>query len=181
MKKLILLTLFFTTISVGFSQGLYKATSGKISFFSETPMENIDAINKKVKAIINTKSNEFAFICTIMGFKFEKPMMEEHFNETYMESDKFKTAMFKGKIIGDVDYTKDGKYTVEAKGTLKIHGVEKERTIKAEINIADGKVMVVGEFEIDLKDHKIKIPKLVIKNIAETVRVTVNMEFESKQ
>ena len=103
--------------------------------------------------------------------------MEEHFNENYMESDKFKTAIFKGKIEGDVDYTKDGEYPVEAKGSLNIHGVEKERTINAVINVANGKITVASEFEIELKDHKIKIPKLVVKNIAETVKVTVNMLF----
>lgn len=180
MKNLLFLILFLLTV-VGYSQSLYKATDGEISFFSETAMENIDAVNKDVKALINTKSGEVAFIVANVGFHFEKPLMEEHFNENYMESDKYKTSVFKAKITGDVDYTKDGKYSVKVKGMLNMHGVEKEREINGEINVRDGKINVISEFDVNLKDHKIKIPKLVVKNIAETVKVTVNLNFEIKK
>ncbi len=180
MKKIILSMILIPTLMVGYAQDIYKTAAGEISFFSETPMENIDAVNKKVKGLINTKNNEFAFITTIIGFKFEKPLMEEHFNENYMESEKYKTAMFKGKIIGTVDYSKDGEYAVEAKGTLNIHGVDQERTIEAKIVVANGKLTVTSKFKIKLEDHKVDIPKLVVKNIAEVVEVTVKMELEPK-
>lgn len=165
---------------VGYAQDIYKTSSGEVSFFSETPMENIDAVNKKVRGLINKKNNEFAFITTIIGFKFEKPLMEEHFNENYMESDKYKTAMFKGKISGDVDYTKNGEYSVEAKGVLNVHGVDQERTIEAKIIVSEGKLTINSKFQIKLEDHKIDIPKLVIKNIAEVVDVNVKMDLEPK-
>ncbi len=180
MKNLTFLILFLSSI-VGYSQGLYKATDGEIAFFSETAMENIDAVNKDVKALINSKSGEVAFIVANVGFHFEKPLMEEHFNENYMESDKYKTSVFKAKIIGDVNYGKDGKYPVKVKGTLNMHGVEQEREIDGELSIKDGKINVSSEFKVNLKDHKIKIPKLVVKNIAETVKVTVNINFELKK
>lgn len=179
MKKLTFLILFLSTV-VGYSQNLYKAVDGKIAFFSETVMENIDAVNKDVKALINTKTGEVAFIVANVGFHFEKPLMEEHFNENYMESDKYKTSVFKGKVVGDVDYTKDGEYTVKVKGGLNMHGVEKEREIDGKVIVKDGGVKVVSEFNVNLKDHKIKVPKLVVKNIAETVKVTVDINFKLK-
>ncbi len=181
MKKVTFLILLISIVSIGYSQNLYKATSGEISFFSETPMENIDAVNKNLKALINTKNGDVAFIVTNIGFKFEKPLMEEHFNENYMESDKYKSSMFKGKIVGNVDFTKDGTYPVKAKGTLNIHGVDKKREIDGELTIQEGKISMTSEFEVNLKDHKIKIPKLVVKNISETVKVTVNLNFELKK
>jgi hypothetical protein len=180
MKKITFLILFFTTI-VGYTQGLYKAVDGDISFFSETPMENIDAVNKDVKALINTKTGEVAFIATNVGFHFKKPLMEEHFNENYMESDKYKVSVFKGKISEEIDYKSDGTHKVTVKGTLNLHGVEQEREIAGEITIKDGKIKVKSDFDIKVKDHKIKIPKLVIKKIAETVKVTVNLNFEPKK
>jgi len=181
MKKIILLIAFIVTITVGFAQNLYKAVDGEISFFSETPMENIDAVNKEVKALINIKTGEVAFIATNVGFHFEKPLMEEHFNENYMESDKYKVSVFKGKIVGQIDFTKDGKYNVNVKGYLNIHGVEKEREITGVITVVNGKLNVTTSFIVKVKDHKIKIPRLVIKNIAETVKVAVNLNFEIKK
>ncbi|NQX97835.1 MAG: YceI family protein [Flavobacteriales bacterium] len=144
-------------------------------------MENIDAVNKGVKALINTKNGEVAFIVANIDFHFEKPLMEEHFNENYMESDKYKTSVYKGKMYGDIDFKKDGKYPVTSKGTLKMHGVEKEREIKGIITIKGGKISLKSEFDVKLSDHNIKIPKMVMKKIAETIKVTVNMSFEPKK
>lgn len=181
MKKIVLLFICISTVMIGSAQGLYKTTEGEISFFSKTPMENIDAVNKKVKGIINTDKAQFAFITTIVGFKFEKPLMEEHFNETYMESDKYKTAMFKGKIVGDVDYAVDGDYPVKAKGTLNIHGVDKDREVDGVLTVKDGEISLKSNFDVQLTDHKIDIPKLVVKNIAEIIKISVDMKFESKK
>jgi len=181
MKKLTLLIVCSIISLIGFSQKIYKTTSGEISFFSTTPVEDIDAVNKKVKGIINTETKEIAFVSTIIGFEFKKPLMGEHFNENYMESDKYKTSVYKGKMYGDIDFKKDGKYPVTSKGTLKMHGVEKEREIKGIITIKGGKISLKSEFDVKLSDHNIKIPKMVMKKIAETVKVTVNMSFEPKK
>jgi len=184
MKNIAFLILFSLIVTIGKSQSLYKATSGEISFFSKTPVEDIEAINKKTQGILKPKTNEIVFVAPIVSFHFEKPLMEEHFNENYMESDKgndYKTAIFKGKIIGDVDYTKDGEYKVTVKGTLKIHAVTKEREIPGTITVKNGKFHVNSKFQVKLKDHDIAIPKLVIKNIAEVVDVTVNIDFEKKK
>ncbi|NCP45609.1 MAG: hypothetical protein COW67_02440 [Flavobacteriales bacterium CG18_big_fil_WC_8_21_14_2_50_32_9] len=177
-KKIILFIAFIHTINA-YTQ-IYKATDGEISFFSEAPVENISAVNKDVKALINAKNAEVAFIVTNVGFKFEKPLMEEHFNENYMESHKYKVSVFKGKIINEIDFTKDGTYEVTAKGTLDIHGVTVEREIKGTLTISNGKINLTTAFDVLLKDHKIKIPKIVVKNIAEFVKVILNINFEQK-
>lgn len=181
MRKLVLFIACITIVSSVFSQNLYKAVSGDISFFSKTPMEDIDAVNKDVKALINTKTGEVAFIATNVGFHFEKPLMEEHFNENYMESDKYKVSVFKGKIQEKINYAENGKHKVTVKGAINIHGVEQQREIAGEIVIEEGKIKVMSEFIVKVKDHKIKIPKLVVKNIAEEVKVTVNLNFELKK
>jgi hypothetical protein len=181
MKKIMLIIACIATVTVGHAQNLYKAVDGEISFFSKTPMEDIDAINKDVKALINTKTGEVAFISTNVGFHFEKPLMEEHFNENYMESDKYKVSVFKGKIIQQINYTENGEHDVVVKGILNIHGVEQEREIPGIVSVKDGKINVIADFIVKVKDHKIKIPKLVVKNIAESVKVTVNLNFELKK
>jgi len=167
MKKAILLNLsMILCFGVTFGQGIYKATSGEISFFSEAPMENIEAHNTQIKALINTDKKEIAFVVPVIGFKFKKPLMEEHFNENYMESDKYKTAQFTGKIEGDVDFKTNGTYDATGKGKINIHGVEQERDFKGTITVDGDKVNLTCNFKVKLEDHKIDIPKMVIKNIA---------------
>ena len=178
MKNLLLILLLSFGLN-SFGQ-LYQATSGSISFFSETPVENIDAENKGVKALLNTKNGDIAFIIANIGFHFKKPLMEEHFNENYIESDKYKTSMFKGKIDQKIDYTTKGKYKVIVKGILNIHGVDKEREIEGVLTIKDGKIHIESEFDVTVADHNIKIPKLVVTNIAEVVKVKVDIIMELK-
>jgi len=180
MKKIMLIALLVSAFQFATAQNIYQIVDGEVSFFSTTPIEDIDAVNKTVKGLINIDNNEFAFIVTIVGFHFKKPLMEEHFNENYMESDKFKTAMFKGKIIEKIDYTKDGEYDVTAKGTLNVHGVNKDRLLKGKIIIKNGKIQLIANFDIKLEDHDIDIPKVVTEKIAETVAVKVNANFEKK-
>ena len=180
MKNIVLLSLIIIFATNSFCQSTYKATSGVIDFFSEAPMENIEAKNTQVKAIMNIDKNEIAFIVPVIGFKFEKPLMEEHFNENYMESEKYKTAQFSGKYTGNVNFKKNGIYPVKGKGKINIHGVSQEREFTGNMKVEEGKVILTCKFNVQLKDHKIKIPKVVVKNIAEEVEVSVNATFEPK-
>ncbi len=181
MKKiLLLLSIVFGTATL-YSQDLYKAIDGSIAFFSETPMENIDAVNKTLKALLNTKNGEMAFVVTNVGFVFDKPLMGEHFNENYMESDKYKVSIFKGKITETIDYTKNGEHDVTVLGSLDVHGVSQERSITGKVLVKDGTIILNSNFDIKLKDHKIKIPKIVTENIAEFVNVKVNITLTQKK
>ncbi|MBN8701714.1 MAG: YceI family protein [Bacteroidetes bacterium] len=178
MKKttLILYILFVTTI-VAKSQ-IYKSKSCEISFFSSSPLENIEAKNKVAVPIMNTATGDFQVRIPIVSFKFEKPLMEEHFNENYMETDKFPYAIFKGKISETIDYTKDGEHKVTVKGNLEIHGVTKERTIDGTLTIKGGEITVVSKFNVHIADHNVKVPSLYVKNIAEDVEVKINSTLE---
>lgn len=178
MKNFILFILL--TPAYLFAQPIFTAVSSEVHFFSAAPLENIEAINKDAKSLLNTETKEVAVIIGIRQFKFEKPLMEEHFNENYMESDKFKTADFKGKINEQIDFTKNGEYDVTVSGKLTIHGVTQERTIPGKISINGNTIKVYSKFPVGLKDHNIKIPKAVVKNIAESVDVTINISYEPK-
>lgn len=178
MKKIILIFLLLPTVL--FAQPIYTAISSEVHFFSEAPLENIEATNKNAKSLLNIDTKEVAVIIGIRQFKFEKPLMEEHFNENYMESDIYKTADFKGKINEQIDFIKDGEYDVTVSGKLTIHGVTQDRTIPGKIIVKGKSINIYSKFQVALKDHNIKIPTAVIKNIAELVDVTVNISYEPK-
>lgn len=149
--------------------------TGQIDFFSKTPMEDISAKNKKVQAVVDAASGAIAVSVNIRDFKFERSLMEEHFNENYLESDKYPTADFRGTIENpkSVDWTKDGVYQVKAVGDLKMHGVTQKVAAPMQILVKDGKAGVTGTFPIQLSDYNIKIPTLVVAKIAKQVDVTV--------
>ena len=181
MTKILLtiITLVFSITNVMYAQ-TYKSASSNIRFFSEAPLENIEANNEKSTGVLRTTDNMMAVVIPIKSFEFEKALMQEHFNETYMESDKYKNASFKGKINEKINWSKDGEYDATATGTMHIHGVDKEVTIKGTIVIKHGKINFESKFQISIADYKIKIPKAVITNIAEIVDVTMKMTFATK-
>ncbi|MFM7022616.1 MAG: YceI family protein [Flavobacteriales bacterium] len=173
MKKL----LFIILLGVGMQLNaqVYKSKSGKVSFFSKTPVENISAVNAtSVQCAIDTKKKSVLVLIKVNGFKFEKPLMEEHFNEKYLETDKYTDAMFKGTIIGDVNYTKDGIYKVKSEGTFTLHGVAKPRTFEGTIEVKKGEVILHSKFNVKLVDHNIEVPAVVTEKIAEVIEVDVN-------
>jgi len=161
----------------GFAQDIYSCKNTTLSFFSATPMEDIDAITSKGVSAINVKTGAVYFKVAVNTFKFKKSLMEEHFNENYLESDKYPTAEFKGKITDNIDLHKDGTYNVTVEGTLNMHGVDKVYREKATITVLGGKPTAESKFNVRLVDHKIKVPTLVVKNIAETVEVTVKANY----
>ncbi|TKT92979.1 YceI family protein [Dyadobacter frigoris] len=150
---------------------LYMTKTGQSSFFSETPLENIAAVNNQVIVILNTANGEIAIKMPQRGFHFPNKLMEEHFNENYMETEKYPSAVFAGKIKESVDYSKDGNYAVNVDGILDMHGVKQNRSFKGQITIAGGQITLTSAFDIKLTDHKIEVPTLVLAKIAESIAV----------
>jgi len=179
MKSLLIFLLLFVFTSTINAQ-TYFSRSGKITFFSKAPVENIEATNNDVTSILDTKKGEFAFIALIKSFKFKKALMQEHFNENYMESNTFPKANFKGAIIdlSKVNFSKDGSYPVTVKGDLTIHGVTKNITTPGSVSVSEGKLTASSKFNIQLKDYKIKRPAAVINSIAETIIITVDCKYD---
>jgi polyisoprenoid-binding protein YceI len=169
----------FITITV-FSQNQWICRKGETSFFSETPLENIAAVNKNVVSLIDFAKGEIAVKMTMTDFKFQNHLMEEHFNENYVESEKYPTATFVGRIQEPIDISKNGTYDISAKGQLNMHGVQKERTMKGRLIVNNNEITLISDFDIALKDHKIEVPTLVIAKIAEVISIKDKFIFTKR-
>ena len=178
MKNTILLALLF----IGFQSKaqLFMTTNGEVSIFSKTPMENIDAVNKSVSSIINTATNEVAVQMRITNFVFPNKLMQEHFNENYLESEKFPSATFKGKIKETVDLTVAGTYPITASGTATIHGVTRPIDLKGTIISTGTSLALTCAFEVKLVDYKVDIPKIVFAKIAEVIKISSKINYTKK-
>jgi len=156
--------------------------NGSISFFSKAPLENISADNNQVMSVLNQQTGELQFSVIIKSFKFKKALMEEHFNENYMESEKYPKASFKGTVadISKVNFAKDGNYNVTVAGDLTMHGVTNKVTAPGTITVKNGIPSAAGKFIVKLADYKVTIPKLVKDNISETVEISVNCDYTQK-
>ncbi len=179
MKTLLTLT-FFSLAAVAFAQDKYFTRNGTITFYSSTPVEDIKAENFGVNAVLDAKTGDLEFSLLMKSFNFKKALMQEHFNENYVESDKFPKATFKGKIenSGNVDFSKDGSYPVQVTGTLTIHGVAKPVSSSGTINIKSGMLNANSVFKVKPEDHDIAIPSVVRDKIANDIEVTVNVDLE---
>lgn len=153
----------------------YFTRDGTFNFVASTPLENIDATSKGGTIVIDAESGAIETAVLVKGFIFEKALMQEHFNENYIESDKYPRAQFKGKLVNTqaVTWGRDGTYPVTVKGILSIHGVDKEREIPAEIIIKGGKISASSNFEVVVADHDIKIPSVVADKIARVAKVSI--------
>ena len=171
MNRLVIFILLLSSIHIHAQK--FMANNGEISFFSEALIENISAVNKKVSAVFDISNNDLVFQLWIKDFTFVKALMQEHFNENYLESDIYPNSTFIGKVI----QYKDEKAIVQ--GDLLIHGVTNNIRVEG-IMIQDKKSIVISsEFIIKLKDYNIQIPRLVMYKIAEEIEVKVNIELNA--
>jgi len=154
---------------------------GLIKFTSEAPLELIKAQSSKASGALDFSNKNVLFMINIDSFDgFNSSLQKEHFRENYMETTKFPTATFKGKIIEDLDYGKSGTYNVRAKGTFSIHGVEKEKIVKVKIIVKEKTIEVETNFEVALEDHNINIPKVVNQKIASMITVEMKGTMKPK-
>ena len=175
MKKTLALGLLALGLN-GFSQ-IYVGEKCKITFFSETKLENIDATNSVTKPVFKAETGDFAIKAQLNAFVFKSAFMQEHYNENYVESEKFPFATFKGKVKETIDYSKDGTHNVTMVGTLDMHGVELPRTITGTVTVKGGVITMDSKFDVKVADYKIKVPSLYVEKIAESVQVTFHTEM----
>ncbi|MGS2764662.1 YceI family protein [Sinomicrobium sp. M5D2P9] len=174
--RFIILLVFISCNSVLFSQEKYLTRQGEISFYSHTPVEDIQAENKQVLSIIDLSSGEVAISILMKSFVFEKALMQEHFNENYVESDKFPKATFTGKIYNLKEVLSGDNHVAEVKGKLTIHGITKPVEIEAKTDMEGDTVTLKGKFMITVADYDIKIPAIVRNNIAREVEVSFKLK-----
>ena len=156
--------------------------NGSISFFSKSTLEEITAKNNEVMSVIDQQTGDIQFSVLIKSFRFKKSLMEQHFNENYLESDKFPKAVFKGLItdVSRVNFASDGTYPVTVSGDLTIHGVTNKVASTGDIEVKNGIPTAQSTFNISLADYKITIPAVVRNNIAKTIAITVSCVYNQK-
>ena len=164
-----------------FGKEIFLTRSGNIEFFSTTPVEDIRAINKQVTCVLNIETGEVAFQVPIRGFMFKNALMQEHFNENYMESDRFPKAMFKGRIDNWSDDTiADTALSVSLSGSLTVHGVARDIRESGQIWQEGALIKGTSVFDIRVADYGIDIPRVVRNNIAKTVSVDVSVQMKKR-
>ncbi len=172
---ILLLCFLFTCLLQGQERFLTK--QGYTSFFSSSPVEDIKADNNQVLSIIDTSTGAIAISILMKSFLFEKSLMQEHFNENYVESDTYPKATFKGKI-DEINKLGNSEETITIKGDLTIHGVTRSIKTQAKITKSQDNISLKGSFPVNVSDYNIKIPAVVINNIAKTIEVTFELDHK---
>jgi hypothetical protein len=178
MKRLSLL-FFLLNIVFAVSAQKYMTKNGYIGFYSHTPMEEIKGDNNQVAGVLDISTGDMVFQALIKSFHFDRALMEEHFNENYMESDKFPKSSFKGKItnLSSVNFSKNGTYDVTVDGELTIRDATNKISTKGIIEVVTGSINATSKFKIVPEDYKINIPGVVREKINKNLEVTVIMKY----
>jgi len=180
MIRLLSLTLLLFWNASSFAQ-LYVTSDGEISFHSHTFLEDINAENKKVTAILDPVKKNIAFSMLMKGFQFKRKLMQEHFNENYVESDKFPSSTFNGSFTGELNKDKEGAYPVSVKGSMTIHGVTKMVQAPGTFTVKNGSITGVASFKLNPADYNIDIPFIVRNKIEKENTIEVNIDFKPKK
>lgn len=166
----------FQTANLESANEFLTITNGQVKFTSNAPLELIEAETDKVTGLIDPETNKFAFKVPIASFEgFNHSLQREHFNENYMESEKFPNGTFSGTILDELDFSVNGNYEgVAVSGVLSIHGIQTNRELLANVQVEDGSVSISSKFLIPLEEHKIKIPKILSRKLATIIYVQVD-------
>jgi hypothetical protein len=172
---------FILITSKSFAQKKFTSDKGEVSFTSNAALELINASSKRIQGIVDPGTGQFAFIVKVQSFEgFNSSLQQKHFNDKYMETDRYYDATYSGKIQEPIDFAKDGTYEVHAKGNMVIHGKKQERTIPGKLQIEKGVVTISSNFDVPLADHNIQIPEIVSAKIATVIFVKLNVTLTQK-
>lgn len=177
-SKLFFIALLFLSITSVYAQDIFTTSTAKVSFHSKTPIEDIDGISNKVASVLNIKTKQIYFKIQNTSFQFKAKLMQEHFNEDYMESEKYPVSDFTGKIVDDTDFTKSGTYKVTIVGTLNIHGKKKEYKVVGTLLNSGSAIIFNSNFKIKLADHGVEIPTIVFSKIAEQLDIEITANYK---
>ncbi len=176
---ILIFILSYTNLTYG--QTRYYIENGEINFESAAPLELIEAKTTNMVGVLDLDRKAFAIAIPISSFRgFNSALQREHFNENYMESEKYPKGVFRGVIVDELDLNKNGYHTVTAQGKLNLHGIEKSRKVSCDLVIENGTIKVNSTFDIALVDHNIKIPTIVKKKLSETITVNIDVNFATR-
>lgn len=178
----LLLLLISSTLHIA-AQSKYFTRTGTVIFDAEGKLDDIEEIKAKnttANCVLDAVTGQMEWAVTMNKFAFASSLMQKHFNENYVESEKYPKATFKGKIndISKVNFDQDGTYPIAVSGVMNLHGISKEINVKGVITIEKGKVLSSSSFDLLLKDYKIDIPTVVFMKVAESAKVTVSAVLE---
>lgn len=175
-----LVLLLLCPVMVCSAQEKYFTKTGKISFLSNAPLEDIEAVNKTAGAVLDTKTGVLQFALLMKGFEFKKALMQEHFNENYVESNQYPKAEFRGAVVNnsEVNYATPGTYLVKVKGQLTIHGVTKELETSGTLQVANGSINATASFPVVVSDYRISIPSIVKDKVSNNVKIMVEARMQ---
>lgn len=170
-----------TITNAASAQGKYFTRQATVSFDASAGMEKIEGATHSAILILDAATGDIQIAVLLKGFEFEKALMQEHFNENYVESDKYPRCEFKGQLVNnsDVNYAKNGVYPIRIKGILNLHGESHEVTAEGKLTVRDGHIQGTAGFSIALADYRIAIPGLVKDKVAEHPRITVDCSLQS--
>jgi hypothetical protein len=170
MRYFAFLVLVFIQITLAHAQS-YSAKEIYIHFYSPAPIADIEAITNTATTLLNTDKKELEIELNVSTFKFKKALMQAHFNEKYIESNKYPKAEFKGKYKENINLEKDGVYTINLEGKFTLHGVERSKNIVCTILVKDRKITFETAFKVLSADHKIKAPDMIYRKVGQEVSV----------
>lgn len=182
MRRTVLILVLLLSSGAVNGQNLLRSSDGFLRFVSDAPLERITASSSLLQGVIDKSALTFAFSVQVNSLKgFNSPLQQEHFYENYMETDQYPKATFSGKIIETVSLNEKGSYDLRGKGVLNIHGVKQNRIIKVKVDVDEKGVRITSEFEVELKDHNIKIPRIVNQKIAPVINVFTDIYFKTDE
>ncbi len=178
-NRAILVVCLLACMHLSASSQVYLTRNGTIRFFSEAPLENIEALNRQVMSALNTETGEFVFRLPMRSFAFDKALMQEHFNDNFVESHKYPNATFQGVMegIGDIDFDRPGEISVVVEGELTIKDVSKNIRESGTLHIHEDHLHASAEFIIAPEDYNIRIPTRYARNIAREIEVFVDVNL----
>ena len=172
--KCICLIIFCFFANFALAQERYFIKQSELIFESDAPLEIIKASSTDLRGVIDPNENTFGFRVATLSFKgFNSELQRSHFNENYLETEKYSEITFSGKIIENIDFNKPGIYSVRAKGMLNIKGIPKERIIRCNVEVKVNSIALKSNFDVSLDDHDIRIPRVVYQKIAPIINVTL--------
>lgn len=177
MNRIYISTIIFFLVQASFAQDKFFTKEGYVSFFSHTIVEDIKADNKQVLSIVDRDTGEIAIQLLMRSFQFKKALMQEHFNENYVESYKYPKATFNGIILNYLTSDEEV-FETEIVGLLTIHGKEKEIKTIAKVTKKENELIITGHFMVYVADFDIKIPNIVVNNIAKNIEITFELIFK---
>ena len=176
MKAVYLTLIAVSSFSSAFGQQRFFAEKSQIIFFSDAVVEDISATNDKITSIFDVVNGDIAFLMSVKDFQFPNKLMQTHFNEKYIESEKFPKSSFQGKVSG-FNFSGGGKQQVRATGKLTIHGVTQSIDVPGTLEISGNRVILKSKFIVKLVDYNIKVPQIVWQNIAQQVEVSLDFAY----